>query len=391
MYKRFRVKAPSLQWTVGIAVAAMIAGTLGNSFRLADAQPKPIKFGQVTALSGESAESGKYQLQGAELAVEKINGTGGINGRKLSVLVQDDQSTNPGAVAALQKLLEDKEIPMMVGPSRSTQIQALLPTINEAKVPMAMGGTNYGLTHSGSQWVFRFRPHDGISARVMAKFIVDELKQKKVAIVHSSDAFGAGGRDMLIPALKELGAEVVFVQGYNNGEKDYTGVVQGLKKSGATALGTYMTYGTDLGVFARQLKQFGVEVTWVGSPSITEVDSRNLAGDALWGRYGVADFHIDANPASRAFAAAYKAKYGQEPDFYSAWCYDAVMIFAEAIRRAPDLKADNLRKAILSIQKFPGVEGEYNFDQNGDGLDQYHIVLNDKGVIKMFKTLRVAR
>jgi branched-chain amino acid transport system substrate-binding protein len=380
MNKRF-------EWIVGIMVVGIIVGSLGP----ANAQTRPIKLGQVTAISGESAESGKYQLQGAELAVEKINAAGGINGRKLSIFVEDDQSTNPGAVAALQKLLEDKEIPMIVGPSRSTQIQALLPTINEAKIPMAMGGTNYGLTHSGSQWVFRFRPHDGMSAKVMAKFIVEELKQKKVAIVHASDAFGNGGRDLLIPALKELGAEVVFVQGYNNGEKDYTGVVQGLKKSGATALGTYMTYGTDLGVFARQVKQFGVDVTCVGSPSITGVDSRNLAGDALWGRYGVADFHIDASPASRTFAAAYKTKYGQEPDFYAAWCYDAVIVFAEAMKKAPDLKADNLRKAILSVQKFTGAESEYNFDQNGDGLDHYHVVLNDKGVIKMFRTLRVAR
>jgi len=375
------------QRIVGIVIIGIIVGSSG----LADAQNKAIKLGQVTAISGESAESGKYQLQGAELAVEKINAAGGINGRKLSILVEDDQSTNPGAVAALQKLLEDKEIPMIVGPSRSTQIQALLPTINEAKIPMAMGGTNYGLTHSGSQWVFRFRPHDGMSAKVMAKFIVEELKQKKVAIVHASDAFGNGGRDLLMPALKELGAEVVFVQGYNNMEKDYTGVVQGLKKSGATALGTYMTYGTDLGVFARQVKQFGVDVKWVGSPSITGVDSRNLAGDALWGRYGVADFHIDAGPASRTFAAAYKMKYGQEPDFYAAWCYDAVIVFAEVMKKAPDLKADNLRKAILSVQKFTGAESEYNFDQNGDGLDHYHVVLNDKGVIKMFKTLRVAR
>jgi len=168
-------------------------------------------------------------------------------------------------------------------------------------------------------------------------------------------------------------------------------VVQGLKKSGATALGTYFTFGTDLGVFARQVKQQGVDVKWVGSPSITGVDSRNLAGDALWGRYGVTDFHVDASPASKAFATAYKAKFGQDPDLYASWCYDAVIVFAEAMKKAPDLKAENLRKAILGIQKFPGAEGEYNFDQNGDGLDHYNIVQNEKGNIIYFKTLRVAR
>lgn len=376
-----------LGWVAVIAGVVFVLASVG----LASAQAKPIKIGQIIPITGEAAESGKYHKQGAEIAVDKINAAGGINGRKIQIVLEDDQTTNPGGVAALQKLLEDKEIPVILGSIRSTQVQAMLPTINEAKIPVAIGGTNYGLTHAGSQWVFRFRPHDGMSAKVIAKFMIEEQKQKKVGIVHASDAFGNGGRDMLTPAVKELGGEVLFTQGYNNQEKDFTAVVQGLKKSGATGLGTYMTFSTDLGIFARQLKQQGVQVKWVGSPSITALDGRNLAGDSLYGTYGVTDFHVEASPASKAFAQAYKAKFNQEPDLYAAWCYDAVIVFAEAMKKAPDLKPENLRKAILGIQKFPGAEGEYNFDQNGDGLDHYHIVQNENGSIKYFKTLRVAR
>jgi len=376
-----------LGWVAVIAGVVFVLASVG----LASAQAKPIKIGQIIPITGEAAESGKYHKQGAEIAVDKINAAGGINGRKIQIVLEDDQTTNPGGVAALQKLLEDKEIPVILGSIRSTQVQAMLPTINEAKIPVAIGGTNYGLTHAGSQWVFRFRPHDGMSAKVIAKFMIEEQKQKKVGIVHASDAFGNGGRDMLTPAVKELGGEVLFTQGYNNQEKDFTAVVQGLKNSGATGLGTYMTFSTDLGIFARQLKQQGVQVKWVGSPSITALDGRNLAGDALYGTYGVTDFHVEASPASKAFTQAYKAKFNQEPDLYAAWCYDAVIVFAEAMKKAPDLKPENLRKAILGIQKFPGAEGEYNFDQNGDGLDHYHIVQNENGSIKYFKTLRVAR
>jgi branched-chain amino acid transport system substrate-binding protein len=376
-----------LGWIAGLLIPGLMAITPTTI----QAQAKPIKIGQIIPMTGEAAESGKYHKQGAEIAIDKINAAGGINGRKLTVVLEDDQTTNPGGVAALQKLLEDKEIPAILGSIRSTQVQAMLPTINEAKIPVAIGGTNYGLTHSGSQWVFRFRPHDGMSAKVVAKFLVDELKLKKVAIIHASDAFGNGARDNLVPAVKTLGAEMVLDQGYDNQEKDFTGVVQALKKSGATGLSTYMTFGTDLGVLARQIKQLGVQVTWVGSPSITGVDSRNLAGDSLYGTYGVTDFHVDASPTSQEFAKAYKAKFGQEPDLYAAWCYDAVLVFAEAMKKAPDLKPENLRKAILSIQKFPGAEGEYNFDSNGDGLDHYHIVQNVNGTIKYFKTLRVTR
>jgi branched-chain amino acid transport system substrate-binding protein len=372
---------------VVIATGCFIALSFGTAF----ADAKPIKIGEIVSLTGETAESGKYQRQGAELAVEQINAAGGINGRKITLVYEDDQSTNSGAVTGFQRLLEDPEIVAVVGPTASTKVQALLPTINEAKIPVTIGGTNYSLTHSGCQWVFRCRPNDDMSAKVIAKYLVDELGQKKVAIVHSSDVFGSGGRDLLLPALKKLGAEVVFNQAYTNGEKDFTAVVQGLKKSGATGLATYMTYGTDLGVFARQLKQLGADVKWVGSASITGVDGMNLAGDALYGTYGVADFDSDASPTSKTYAAAYKAKFKEDPDFWSASAYDEVMVIAEAIKKSPDLKPENLRKAILAIRNFPGAEGEYNFDENGDGLDSYNVVRNDNGIIKLVTTVHVGR
>jgi branched-chain amino acid transport system substrate-binding protein len=376
-----------LEWIV----VTVVFGLVALSPSPAHAQAKPIKIGHVVPLTGEAAEAGRYQKQGAELAAEKINASGGVNGRKLVVVVEDDQTTNPGAVAALQKLLEDKEIPAIIGSIRSTQVQAMLPTINEAKIPVMIGGTNYGLTHSGSKWVFRFRPHDGMSARVIAKFVVDELKLKKVAVVHANDAFGNGGRDMVVAALKELGATPVLDQGYNSGEKDFTAVVQAIKKSGADALVTYMTFSTDLGILARQIKQLGAQVTWVGSPSITAIDGRKLAGDALYGTYGVTDFELNTSPTSKSFATAYNAKYGLDPDLYAAWSYDAMLVLAEAMKKAPDLKPEGIRNAILGIKKFPGAEAEYNFDQNGDGLDHYHIVQNVNGVIKLVKTLHVSR
>ena len=143
-----------LGWVAVIVGVVFVLVSVG----LASAQAKPIKIGQIIPITGEAAESGKYHKQGAEIAVDKINAAGGINGRKIQIVLEDDQTTNPGGVAALQKLLEDKEIPVILGSIRSTQVQAMLPTINEAKIPVAIGGTNYGLTHSGSQWVFRFRP-----------------------------------------------------------------------------------------------------------------------------------------------------------------------------------------------------------------------------------------
>jgi branched-chain amino acid transport system substrate-binding protein len=369
---------------------AFALALLATSSAVVAAEP-PIRIGQVIPITGEAAESGRYQKYGAELAIEQVNKSGGIKGRKLEIVQEDDKTTNPGAVTALQRLLEDKEIPAIIGSIRSTQVQAMLPTVKEAAIPFMVGGTNFSLTHQGNPWVFRFRPHDGFSAKVIARFAVEEQKLRKVAIVHSTDAFGNGARDLVVKALSELKAEPVLVQGYNNGEKDFTAILTALKQSGADGLVTYFTFSTDIGIFAKQIKQLGIKVQWIGSPSIAAVDGRKLAGDALYGTYGVSDFNVDGSAKSKEFAAAYRAKYNVEPDLYSAWCYDAVSVLAEAMRRAPDLKPESIRTAILAIKAFPGAEGEYNFDDNGDGLDHYHIVRNENGVIKYFKTIHVPR
>ncbi len=351
----------------------------------------PIKLGQVIPLTGDAAESGRYQRWGAELAIEEVNAAGGVKGRSLQLVVEDDKTSNPGAVAALQRLLEDQEIRAVLGSIRSTQVQAMLPTINEAGVPVAIGGTNYGLTHSGSKWVFRFRPHDGFSAEVIAKFTVQDLAKTKIAIIHSNDAFGQGGRELLLSALAKLSVTPLLVQGVNNHEKDFTAVLTALKHSGADTLITYLAFTPDVGILAKQLRQLGIALTWVGSPSVTASDARRLAGEALHGSYAVTDFHLEASPRAKAYAAAFKAKFGQDPDIYSSWTYDAVHVLAAAMTRAKDLEPESVRQAILSIQGFPGAEYEYNFDENGDGLDHYHIVQNVGGELKLATTLRARR
>ena len=378
------------QFLKTVSATTLAVGATPLRWRHAHAAEE-IRIGALCELSGPASTIGSQQALGMQFAVDEINSAGGIKGRPVQLVFEDDKTTNPGAVAALQRLLEDREIAGVLGPIRSTQIQALLPTVNEAGLPVMIGGSNYGLTHSGSRWVFRTRPHDGFSARVIAKFAVDDLKFKKIAVIHSTDAFGSGGRDLVVQELTKLGRPPVLVQGYNNGEKDFTAVLTAVRQSGADGLITYMTFSTDVGIMAKQIKQLGIKAAWLGSPSITAIDGRKLAGDALYGTYGVTDFHADASPKSREFAAAYRAKHGSTPDLYAASSYDAMLVLAEAMRRAPDLRPDSIRTAILGIQNFWGAEYVYNFDDNGDGLDHYHIVRNENDAIKLFKTIRVPR
>jgi branched-chain amino acid transport system substrate-binding protein len=346
---------------------------------------EPLKIGVVAALTGPLAESGLYRIQGAKLAVEEINKAGGLLGRQIELVIEDDQTTNPGVVLAFSKLAGDKDIPGFIGPTLSTQIHAIAPDIQRLGKPVMIGGSDPRLTHMGNPWLFRCRPNDIYSARVIADYGVNTLGKRKWAIVHSTDAFGANGMKNLVEVLKRAGVEPVLIQGYTNNSQDFTPVTLAVKQSGADVMSTYMTLPTDQGIFARQLPQLGVNIAWVGSPTTVATTTLKLAGPALYGSYGVADFAADSSPAAKEFATKYEATYKSAPDFNGAWTYDAVHVLAFAIENAKSIDSQQIREAILSVKIYQGAEGIYNFDQNGDGLHGYNIVKNDDGKIVFIK------
>jgi branched-chain amino acid transport system substrate-binding protein len=346
---------------------------------------EPLKIGMVASLTGPAAEVGRYAIQGAKLAAEEVNKTGGVLGRPIELVIEDNQTTNPGVVLAFSKLAGDKDIPAFIGPPFSTQIHAIAPDIQRLGKPVMIGGTDPQLTHMGNPWLFRFRPNDIYSARVIADYGVKTLGKKKWAIVHSTDAFGTSGMKTLLEDLKGMDVEPALIQGYTNNSQDFTPVVFAVKQSGADVMATYMTVPTDVAIFARQLRQLGVNVAWFGSPSTVATDVLKLAGAALFDSYAASPFNADSSPAAKEFATKYEATYKSAPDYNGAWTYDAVHVLALAIDNAKSLEPQKIREAILSVKGYPGVEGTYNFDQNGDGLHSYNIVKNDNGKIVFIK------
>ena len=306
-------------------------------------------------------------------------------GKKVELKLEDNQSTNPGTVLAFSKLFGEGGIVAVIGPIRSTQIQASSPTVAKAGIPTMIGGTDPSLTKVNNRWVFRARPNDSYSSRVIADFGVNTLKKQKWAIIHSTDAFGSGGMNALTTALKALGVTPVLIQGYTNNSQDFTPVVLAIKKSGADVIGTYMTNSPDVGIFAKQLRQLGVAAEWVGSPSVVTDTAMKLAGPALHGVYGIADFTPDSSPEAKAYAKKYRDAYKLDPDVYSSWAYDALRVLALAINTAKSTEPEAIRKAIVGIKGWKGVEGAYNFDENGDGLRGYNVVKNEGGKVAFIK------
>src|ERR1700755_1086801 len=347
----------------------------------AGAQGATLKSGMCAPVTGPAAEQGRYAQTGAKIALDAVNKAGGVLGKQVELIIEDYRTPNPGIVLAFSKLAAQDDIVAFLGSIRSTQVHAMAPDVLKLGKPVMIGGTDPNITHMGNKWTFRFRPNDSYSGRVIAEYGVNTLGKKKWAVLHSTDAFGTAGGKALMEALTKLGSTPVLDQGYANQSQDFTPVVLAIKQSGADILGSYFTFENDLGIFARQLRQLGVNIPWVGSPSITNITALKLAGPALYGTYGVADYAEDSSDSSKAFGKVYRDAVKVAPDNQSSWTYDAINVLAAAINKAGTTEPGKIREAILEIKKFPGAEGEYNFDQNGDGLHGYNVVKNDKGNI----------
>ena len=360
---------------LGLAVAATLAAPA-----LARAADEPIRIGMVCSMTGAAAEVGKLAQGGARQALEQVN-VQGVLGRKLELVVEDDQTTNPGAVLAFSRLASRGDIVAYLGPTRSTQMQALAPDMLKVGRPVTTGGTDPTLTQQGNRWMFRCRPSDLYSAKVMAAYGTKELKGSKWAIIYSTDTFGSNGSKMLQAALTDQGVKPVLVQGYTNQAADYSAIVLAIRQSGADVMGSYFAYETDLGVFARQLRQFGVNIPWVGSASTVATTAMRLAGPALFGTYAVVDFMADATPAAQAFATEFQKRYNVAADFQSAWTFDAINLYARAMADARSTEPEAIRSALIAMRGYQGAEGEYRYDDTGEGLRAYNVARNENGKI----------
>ncbi|MUG70691.1 ABC transporter substrate-binding protein [Paenibacillus validus] len=338
-----------------------------------------IKIGMVADLTGKSALTGEFKKRGAQIALDEINANGGINGKTIELVIEDDRGTNDGTVSSFQKIVSNPDVIAVLGPITSTNAKSISDIAKKTGIPVLIGGTNVGLTTElKNPWFFRIRPHDGYSAQTIADFTADKKGHQKIAIIYDTDAFGTAGKDMLISEYKKKGITPTTVEGITAGTKDFTPTLESIRKSGAEAINTMMTASADVAQLVIQMRQLGINTDLVGSSSAAQTTTVKLAGDKLNGIYGANDFALDQSEEAKQFVDKFQKKYNELPDLYTGWVYDSLHILAKIIKdKGTD--PEQMRQGILALKGFKGVEGEYNFDENGDGLHQYSIVKVENG------------
>jgi branched-chain amino acid transport system substrate-binding protein len=325
-----------------------------------------IIVGAVLPLTGVLSPYGKPNLEAIQLAIDEVNNAGGVDGRQIELVVEDTQASNTTAINALNKVLRSEPV-AIIGPGLGTQILALQPVTEKAKVTLIGGATTPGVTKTGAKYYFRNSGNDAEDKKLMAGFILNDLKKSKVGIVHVMAEWGYQGRDYLSKELKEQGnLEPVAIASYQPTDKDMTAQIESMNSAGAEVV-FVQGYPVDESLTLKKFNQLRGTATYVASASTCKAFLRELVTAAdVAGKYCQAPDVLptqNERPAVQKFVQDYETRTGFPPDMYIAQDYDAVKMLVD-IMKANGVERDAIRDGFKSTS-YEGILGNYKADEEG--------------------------
>ena len=239
---------------VGFATAALV-------FASGEKEGKELRLGLVSPLTGSGAASGFVQSTAAKMAVNEINAAGGIGGKiKINLLSEDDEGSPAKSVTVTQKLVSQDRIHVMVGALNSSCTLADMQITAKAQIPqIAPSSTAASITQQGNKYIFRNAASDVTHVATLFKYATEQLKAKKVAILHESTDFGWGGQKLLAAKAKELGIELAASEVYNSGEKDFSVQLTKIKNTSPDVIFLYGYYA-EIALVCKQVKQYDIKI-----------------------------------------------------------------------------------------------------------------------------------
>ena len=356
---------------VTVALLLAIAAQMGCA---APADNTPIKFAFIAPLTTANALIGASMKTGAEMAVDELNAGGGIKGRKVQLLMEDNADTNEVAVNALNKVLAEKPAALMLG-STSSQTMAMSPIIQKEKLSTLILGSSPTLTDHGNPYFFAPRVTDEFAAIGAVRFTVQGLKKQKVAIFHAAEEFGTSVAPVIIRELKNLGLTPVDVEAGPSGDKDYTPQLLKIKNSGADVLLAWVLPAPGL-LLEQQMKQLQMTIPVVANPVFSLSSVLKLAKPGqLAGTYALTDALPDqsTDPQVQAWTKKYMDKYKETPDLFAVLSYDSVMMLAQTVGKV-GADPEAVRKELASLKDYKGMGNTYTADEKGRLAKQMVIV-----------------
>ena len=346
-----------LRYTFSIVWLALIAA--GSAIFAQE----EIVIGEYASLTGGSASFGQSSHKGTALAIDEINAAGGLLGKKLKLVTEDDQSQAGQPATIVRKLISQDKAVAILGEVASSKSLEAAPICQQNKIPMiSPASTNPKVTEVGD-YIFRVCFIDPFQGTVMSKFAQSKGWKKVAVLTDVKQDYSVGLAEFFMKDFKSSGGEIVKEQKYSTGDKDFKPQLTSIKAAKPDAI-FVPGYYAEVSLIAKQARLLGIKVPLLGGDGWVGDSLLKVAGDALDGSFFSCHFSSDdKSPVVQGFVEKFKAKYnGETPDDMAALGYDSAMILAEAIKRAGSTEPDKLRAAIAETKDHQGITGKITLD-----------------------------
>lgn len=331
-----------------------------------------IKIALAGPKTGPVTQYGEMQFIGAQMAIDTINNNGGVNGMRLESVVYDDSCDPKQAVSVANKIVNE-EIKFVVGHLCSSTTQPASDIYEDEGILMiTAASTNPDITARGYQFIFRTIGLDSLQGPTAARFIIERIKPKTIAIVHDKQQYGQGLANQVKTALEASGTQVAIFEGINAGDKDFSSLITKLKQANVDFV-YYGGYHPELGLILRQSTEKGLHARFMGPEGVGNADLSAVAGSASEGVFVTLPTSFNEDPRNQALVQAFKARNQNPSGPFVFPAYAAVQVIAESIAKSnstdPKVVADTLRN-----NTFETPIGNLSFNAQGDLKDFVFVV-----------------
>ena len=328
-----------------------------------------IKVGEFASLNGSEAGFGRSSHNGTLLAVEQINAAGGVLGKKLELITEDDQSKDGESATAVKKLISRDKVVAILGEVASGRSLEAAPICQQFKIPqISPSSTNPKVTQIGD-YIFRVCFIDPFQGTVMANFALNTLKAKRVALLTDVGApYSVGLATFFKETFTKGGGEIIAEQKFTKDDKDFKAQLTAIKTLNPDAIFVPAYYG-QVTLIALQARELDIKVPLFGGDGweAPELIQGPGAAQALEGCYFSTHFSPEQDtPQAKKFVADYKQRFGAVPDAMCALGYDSVLALVDAIQRAGSTDSTKIRDALTTMKDLDGVTGRTSLDANRD-------------------------
>ena len=371
---------------LGVSALSMLA--LAGCKDRGGATGDTIKIGEFASLTGATASFGTSSHNGALMVIDETNAAGGVLGKKIKLITEDDQSKAGEAATAVRKLISRDRIVALIGEIASSRSLEAGPIAQQNKIPMVSpGSTNPKVTQVGD-YIFRVCFIDPFQGTVMAKFTLNSLKKTRVAVLTDvRQDYSVGLAQYYKEYLTKNGGTIVAEQSYSSGDQDFKAQLTSIKAANPEAI-FVPGYYNEVGLIARQARALGIDIPLMGgdgwdSPTLTQI-----GGPALEGTYFSNHFSTeDKSPVIQEFIKKYRDRFNQEPDGMAALGFDAAKVLLDAMTRAGSTDAALVRDALAATKDFQGVTGLITIDAERNATKPAVVLTIKDGQFRYVETI----